>query len=300
MRFRVLVLGNSFATGEHGFVFKDDVDHAIQGALLLKAIDIIEAACKEKGNRIAATVIKDFYPHSFGISEHFNEEGYAEFFVDPNMVMTLKAEWKSFDDYLASLTTKYRTKAKAAFKKSADIELKDFDLEDLLAHREELFSLYEKVYDRADFRLGKLNGEVFSRMKENLGDAFTLKGYFLNGKLVGFQSAFKYENWIDTHFVGIDYNLNYQYSIYSRMLYEYIKMGIENGVKQISFGRTASEIKSTVGAYPIDVKCYIRHRTKTSNALLKILFSYIRPSEFSQRMPFKQDVVKSIDDYQMQ
>ncbi|MFT4879094.1 MAG: hypothetical protein ACI9LS_001253 [Flavobacteriales bacterium] len=97
----------------------------------------------------------------------------------------------------------------------------------------------------------------------------------------------------------MDYNLNHQYSLYSRMLYEYIMMGIESGVKQISFGRTASEIKSSVGAYPIDVKCYIRHRTKTSNALLKLLFSYIRPSQFSQRMPFKQDVLKSIDDYQM-
>ncbi|MFT5957258.1 MAG: hypothetical protein ACI80P_000532 [Flavobacteriales bacterium] len=299
MRFRVLVLGNSFATGEHGFVFNDHIEPSTQGALLLKAIDEIEADCKEKGNRIAATVVKDFYPKSFGISEHFSEEGYAEFFVDPNMVMSLKPEWKTFDDYLASLTTKYRTKAKAAFKKSANIVLKDFDKEDLIAHREELFSLYEKVYDRADFRLGKLNGEVFSRMKENLGEAFTLKGYFLDDKLVGFQSAFKYENWIDTHFVGIDYNLNHQYSLYSRMLYEYIMMGIESGVKQISFGRTASEIKSTVGAYPIDVKCYIRHRTKTSNALLKLLFSYIRPSQFSQRMPFKQDVLKSIDDYQM-
>lgn len=300
MRFRVLVLGNSFATGEHGFVFTEGIAASVQGTLLLKAIDEIENSCKEEGQRISATVIKDFYPESFDVAASFAQEGYAEFFVDPNMIMSLKPEWKSFDDYLSSMTTKYRTKAKAAFKRSKEIELKDFKAEDLLTYHKELFALYEKVYDRADFRLGKLNGEVFQRMKDNLGESFTLKGYFLHDKLVGFQSAFTYEDWIDTHFVGIDYELNNEYAIYSRMLYEYIKMGIEGNVKHISFGRTASEIKSTVGAYPMDVKCYIRHRTKASNALLKILFGYIKPSEFSQRVPFKKAELGNIEGYQMQ
>jgi hypothetical protein len=121
-----------------------------------------------------------------------------------------------------------------------------------------------------------------------------LKGYFLKGKLVGFQSGFEYNDSLDAHFVGIDYGINQEYSIYSRMLYDYVEEGIRRKVQRISFGRTAMEIKSTVGAFPVDLKCYIKHRSNTPNRLLKVLFHYVKPSEYDQRIPYKKQEMAHI------
>ena len=269
LSFRVLVLGNSFATGEHGFRFKEEVSHEAMTAALAETIERIKDEQKECGKRISATVIKDFYPESFTATDRFTSHGYAEFYVDPNMIMPLKARWTTFDDYLNALTSKYRTKAKAALKRSSSLEVRDLSTEDMDQLHDELYALYEQVYQRADFRLGRLDADCFFNLKRNLQECFMLKGYFVQGKLVGFQSGFFYDGWLDAHFVGIDYTLNHEYAIYQRMLYEYIQAGIQQRVNKISFGRTAMEIKSTVGAFPVDLKCYIRHRSKAPNHLLK-------------------------------
>lgn len=295
LSFRVLVLGNSFATGEHGFRFTSDVEEEQQIVLLNQAIDHIRESEKRKGVRLSATVVKDFYPESFRASDRFSDYNFAEFFVDPNMIMPVKPTWETFDDYLQALTSKYRTKAKAAFKRSADLEIRELAIEDLDALNDDLHRLYAQVYDRADFKLGKLEASCFFNLKRHLQECFSLKGYFLEGKLVGFQSSFVYDGWLDAHFVGIDYDKNYRYAIYQRMLYEYIRLGIERKVERISFGRTAMEIKSTVGAFPVDLKCYIRHRKKAPNALLKLLFGYVKPSSYNQRVAFKERELEDLE-----
>ena len=71
------------------------------------------------------------------------------------------------------------------------------------------------------------------------------------------------------------------------MLYNLVAFAIEKGLSKIHFGRTAEELKSTLGALPIDMKLYIRHRNKLSNQLLKPIISSINPSEFELRNPFK-------------
>ncbi|MBI1266881.1 MAG: GNAT family N-acetyltransferase [Cryomorphaceae bacterium] len=294
LKFQVLVLGNSFATGDHGFRFVDGVDTATCIASLNSAVERIQEREKVRGNRISAVVVKDFYPAHFILSDRFADVGYSEFFVDPNMIMPINQAWGTFEDYLGALTTKYRTKAKSAMKKSESLTLVDLTSEDIDTYQADLFRLYEQVYERADFKLGKLEAQAFFALKLQLKQCFFLKGYLLDGKMVGFQSGFFYNNVLDAHFVGIDYAYNQSHAIYQRMLYEYIREAIRMKTRQVVFGRTAMEIKSTVGAFPVDMKCYIRHRKKAPNALLKLLFGYIKPGDFEQRVAFKQKELETL------
>ena len=57
----------------------------------------------------------------------------------------------------------------------------------------------------------------------------------------------------------------------------------------LNFGRTASEIKSSVGAEPQDLTVYIRHKKTIRNKFLKLFLLKIQPSEFNQKFPFKRD-----------
>lgn len=289
MRFRVVVCGNAFATGEHGFRFAEGITEDEQYRAINSALAIIKAEMKAEKTKISAVIIKDFYPRSFEFSGRFRQKGYSEFAVDPNMVMPLHPDWKSLDDYLAALNSKFRTKAKSAYKKSSHLEVRKMKGKEFAEYRSEFQKLYNQVYKRADFRLGKLNFEAFANFCGMCGDRYFLKAFFLNGKLVGFQSGFEYNGTLDAHFVGIDYSQNVQHSIYPRMLYEYIDEAIERGCKSISFGRTAMEIKSSVGAFPVDLKLYIRHRSSAPNTFLRILFSYVKPSQYELRKPYKKE-----------
>ena len=51
--------------------------------------------------------------------------------------------------------------------------------------------------------------------------------------MVGFISGVINKNSLDAHFVGIDYQLNREYAIYQRMLYDYVEIAISKGLKTL-------------------------------------------------------------------
>jgi hypothetical protein len=108
--------------------------------------------------------------------------------------------------------------------------------------------------------------------------------------MVGFISGLIEGNSLDAHFVGIDYNLNKEYAIYQRILYDYVRIGIDYKLKSINFGRTASEIKSSIGAVPKELTMYVRHKKTIPNKLLKVFLQRVEPKSFKQKHPFKQNL----------
>jgi len=149
-------------------------------------------------------------------------------------------------------------------------------------------TLYKKVSSKADFNLGDFNLKTYISLKEKLQDNYIIKSYSLNGKVVGFMSCIVNHNSLDAHFVGIDYLINRKYAIYQRMLYDYIEIAINKKKKYLNFGRTASEIKSSVGAIPQDLTMYIRHKKSIKNRILKLFLQRIEPTPFHQKFPFKK------------
>ena len=77
----------------------------------------------------SAVLLKEFWPDTFVNSDRLKEYSFREFMVDVNMVLQIHPSWDSMGDYLDSMNTKFRTKAKSCFKKSKDIVVKDLDLE---------------------------------------------------------------------------------------------------------------------------------------------------------------------------
>ena len=121
----------------------------------------------------------------------------------------------------------------------------------------------------------------------SLPEPVTNNKIFLDDKIVGFLSALKNRNHLDAHFIGLNYSLNKTYGIYPRILNDYIRLGLEKKVKIINLGRTASEIKSTIGAKPLALSCYIKHKNKFLNVLIKPFFKKIQIKSFKQHSPFK-------------
>ncbi|WBX78506.1 GNAT family N-acetyltransferase [Tenacibaculum ovolyticum] len=282
--FKILTCGNTFVSGEHGFFIKDNQDkNTIIQSIAKAVVDFENLSTK---NTADVFMFKDFENKSQFTTTLYNE-GYNSFNVDPNMVLHLDNNWNNLDDYLAALKTKFRVKARKAFKLSAMLKIEDVTAGRLSELFPEMTSLYKTVSAKASFNLVDFNLETYKTLKENLGDDYFLKVYWLENKLVGFLSGVFNQESLDAHFVGIDYTNNKEYAIYQRMLYDYISLGIAKKVKTINFGRTASEIKSSVGAIPKDLTIYLRHKKTIPNRILSLFLKRIQPSEFTQRHPFK-------------
>ena len=125
-------------------------------------------------------------------------------------------------------------------------------------------------------------------MKKFCLNNFVLFGYFLNEKLVGFHSLLINGSVLETYFLGYDKDVQKENMLYLNMLYNMTEFGIENNFKKIIFGRTALEIKSSIGAIPIEMSGFIYHNNKLINKYIDKIFSQLEPElEWQIRHPFK-------------
>jgi len=281
----VLILGNNMLTGQNGFYF--DLSK-ITSEQIIPLLD--EAVCKmQKEIRKTSLVIyKDYQSNFINFFQDKSHQSYFKFSVQPTMILKLRDNWINFDDYLNDFSTKYRTRAKSARKKLQGIEKLELNLEDVKNLQKEMNFLYQNVAENALFNTFFLAENHFEKMKENLKDKFKIFGYFSDKKLIGFYTLILNNNDIDTYFLGYDKDLQKEKQLYLNMLLDMVDFSISHHFKRIIFGRTALEIKSTIGAEPVKIFGLIRHKNLLANQFMDRMFTSLNPKkEWIQRKPFK-------------
>lgn len=282
----VMVLGNNMLTGQNGFYFDTSKIPTEKAILLLnEASQNIQAIL----GKTSLIIYKD-YQKSF-LKNFEKEQKFKTFYrfsVQPNMILNLKTEWNCFEDYSNDLSKKYRARLKSAKKKIEGIQKRELDIELIKKYQNEMNILYQNVAENAPFNTFFLTKNHFESMKQNLNDNFKVFGYFMNDKLIGFFSLILNNNDIDTYFLGYDKEIQKEKQIYLNMLFDMIEFGISNQFKRIVFGRTALEIKSTIGAEPVEIFGLIKHNNKAINPFMEKIFTSLNPKiEWIQRKPFK-------------
>ena len=285
VNFNTLIVGSLLLTGENSYSFDNQlVTIEEKNQLITEGVKLAKKILAGEGISIQSVFIKDF----FDAQEHLVTEGYNEFQVEPNFILEIPESWKNFDDYLDALSSKYRVRAKRAFKKLGGVEKKDFNVERIRANQLEINNLYQQIRQKSAFNLLDLHDNYFLELKEKLGERFHLFGYFLNGKLIGFYTTIENDDELEAHFLGYEESLNHEHQIYLNFLFDIIKNGIEYQSPKIIFARTAHEIKSSVGASARDMYLYMKHDNRIYNALLPYFLRILSPKEnWLPRKPFK-------------
>ena len=217
----------------------------------------------------------------------FRTQSYRRIYVEADMSMQLPSEWHSFDDYLAAISSKYRVRAKKILQTSSSISHHEMDAAEIIENQDCLFELYQAVADKADFNIAKFKKEYFALQKKLSPDTYKLFGYYLGGKLVGFMSLFILPYKTEVHYCGIDYIINKDLALYQRMLYDIVGYATSHQLRRLHFGRTAPEVKSTIGAIPQPMYGYIKYRNPIINAFIGIFTSRLKPRNYQLRSPFK-------------
>lgn len=284
----VLFLGNNMITGQNGYAFSKPMDFKHISELLLQCSEAIILYFKKKKINIHIVSFKDFYQHC---SDELKKYGFAamyDFNIQPNMIFELHPEWKTKADYVASFSKKYRDQYKRSHKKCEGIEVKELSYEEILVHEDRIYDLYHYVAKNAPFNTFFLAKNHFSTFKKQLQEQLRLCGYFMEGKLVGFHTVLLNGNTLETYFLGYDENIQKEKMLYLNMLYNMTEFGIENSFSKIIFGRTALEIKSSIGAKPFLMSGFIFHTNKLINKHIGKIFRRLEPTaDWQQRHPFK-------------
>jgi predicted N-acyltransferase len=280
-----LVCGSLLASGEYGMV---GVDSSALSEASKYYPHVLKQVKSTLGDvRVVAEMAKDFYESS----EHAIQVNKSDFGTslrtDPEMILDLNPEWKNFEDYLAALGSKYRVRANGVRKSLDGLIVRKLDLAAIESNKTELQELFSAVSDRAPIRIVKPQMDYLISLKRHLKEDMSLTAFYLDGRIVAFRTALVGDQQLEAHYIGMDYGLNKDLCLYQNILYGLIEDGIRSKVSRVMFGRTALEIKSTVGARPYKLACYIRFRNRTLNTVVKVLSVGLGPKEWIPRSPFK-------------
>lgn len=273
---KVGFLGNLFMTNEMGFKIHPNYWNKIDLNKLLSQFQ------GQNDNKLI--MIPPFYKDYF----EFSEDYFKEINIEPDMHLKIPKSWHSFEDYYDAIQSKYKKRYRKNLINSSNIKTKELNKVEIKQHSIVLHNLFDKVYSKSSFNAAKFNTSIFSDLKELIPNT-SIVGYFIGDKMIGFSSNILLNNTMYAHFVGLDYEVNHKFDLYSKMLYDKIEHAIENKIELIKFGRTASEFKSNFGATAQSNIGYVYDSSGILLSLLSPLLKLIKEKEWHQRNPFKKE-----------
>ena len=285
---RVLTCGNLLSYGLHGVAFAEGVDEKLVWHGVAEVLYRVRQSEKLLG-KTHFIMIKDLHEPHTKSAQYLTNLSYRYVETEPNMVLTLRDDWKSHDDYLASLAAKYRSSIKNAVFKPIDEAGCTLELAgDLSPIQDRIYALYKMVQINAAFRPFELSPGYFTTLQQAAGNNFRCTLLKRGKDILGFLISVADGETSVAYHIGFDRAAAGELPIYLRLLHAGIADGIAFGCKRISLGRTALEPKAAIGAKPQTFGILLRHRQPVLNKLIKNMLQGVEHDDAPERNPFKK------------
>jgi hypothetical protein len=287
---KMLVCGNLLSWGMHGIAFAPNEDTATIWPAIAEALYRLRRADQLLGNTdlIMVKDIPDAYATGATALSRFS---YRQLETEPNMVLDVSPKWKTYEDYLASLTSRYRKQAKQI---ERDVTAAGVQVEllsgagEVERDAESLHQLYLQTHHNARVRLITLSPKFLPRLAAQLGENLRCTIARRDDQLLGFVTTVRDGETAVGYYIGFDRKTNADVPIYFRLLQSVVDDAIRFGCKTLSLGRTALEPKARLGARPDPFRIWIRHRIPMLNVLVRgLLHTISHHDEPPERNPFK-------------
>ncbi len=289
LREHLLVCGNLLVWGARSMALAPHADEGQLWHAVCEAIYRVRRADKLSGQSDLA-MIKDLGVAGEQVPPALRLLGYRSVETEPDMVLTLRPEWKSWDDYLASMTSGYRSAAKKLLKDcaNASITLRLATAEEMAARADELHGLYGQVHQAQGLRLATLTPGYLPAMAAALGERFRCRvAEHADGRWLGFVTSVHDGDTTLGYYIGYDRAANADAPIYLTLLQSTVQDAIAFGSTRLSLGRTALEPKAKMGCKPEPLSCAVRHRVSALNWIVTALTKTAEHDEPPERSPFK-------------
>ncbi|TXF86704.1 hypothetical protein FUA23_19175 [Neolewinella aurantiaca] len=305
--FRVLSIGQFLTSGN----FSTDGLAQLPTSEASKLLPAVAETLMRLRPGYAAAVFKDLYPSDHPVVETLQTNGHFLMPSDPVMRIDIAADWQTFEDYLAALTSKYRVRYRRARSKLEGITSRPLSAAEVNRNSDRFQELYYAVSGDADFNAASLRPNYFSwlaslksckssfqTVKSSVGSssncaevetATCFTGYFdQSNELIGFTSAVPNGDVLHAHFLGLVDEYKYSHHLYHNMLFDLLEQAIGGGFRALDYGRTALEIKSSVGARATNFAVLAKARYNWLNRLIPLFTPavYAAP-KWVERNPFR-------------
>ncbi|MBN1696597.1 MAG: GNAT family N-acetyltransferase [Spirochaetales bacterium] len=234
----------------------------------------MEAFAREKNINIL--IFRDFYEEELFFYNRLIIDHFKRVNMLPNSEIV--NDWKSFDDYLSDMRSRYRYRInrflRSLEKSTIDIEIRD-SFSDIA---EECTRLWFQIYEHAkEYKREILTPDYFRNMDKYLGKRSKMILFKKGDSLIGFDFVIIDDNTLRPLFVGIDYNYNEENKLYFNILCQSVKMGIERNKKLIEMGITTMNPKLEMGAEIVPLYAFMKHLSPILNKIIPNLFVLFSP-----------------------
>lgn len=221
-----------------------------------------------KKNKIPLFILKDYMEEKSSLLNPLVRK-YGFFKTESFPSVTIELEFRSFEEYLKSLSYATRKNLRRKLKNTkADIEVKISDNATYLI--DQIYSLYLNTYNSGKTKFEKLSKEFFLRISDfEPHTKFFL--YYIHGQLAAFNLCFVYDTLMIDKFIGFDYSLSKKYNLYFFSWCFNIEWCINNGIRYYQVGQTDYSPKIKLGGKLIPLYAYVKHANPLFHRILKFM-----------------------------
>ncbi len=192
----------------------------------------------------------------------------------------------NFEEYLSrGLNSKKRNEFRRKLKstdKSDPIDMEVVsDIEPII---EEIYPLYNQVYNRAKVKFEKLTKEYFIQISRRLPDRARFFVWRQNGAIIGFALNLVHADKFYGEYLGMDYSRALRIHLYFYMMRDVISWAIANGYRSIISNGLSYSPKRQLGFSLLPLDLYIRHTSLLVNFALKIVLPKLAPVRWDQEL----------------
>ena len=208
---------------------------------------------------------------------------------EPFMNLKINSDWNSLDDYLMAMSSKYRVRNKKVLSVSQTVEkrlLSELPPSEWVAPCARLLG---KTLKQKTLAISPNLSEMLFNFSRSLKEDFKVWGYYHEDELIGFITAITSDQNVFAMHLGINDAFAEEFSLYQRMMIDTIEWCILNKKTALCMGRTSTEIKSTLGAEPIENSFLFYSKSRIIRIILKFYRNFIHTSKpYVIRKPFKE------------
>ena len=273
LRFDVLFLGLPVSAGQSHLRLRSGTDPI----RVMRAVHgVLQQLAKRHGAK--AIVLKEFGSDQTPIVEKLEPYGYLRAHSPP--LNYLEVKYRDFEDFVASRSSGARHNLRRSQRKFADsgMQVKHVTGSQNAAalFTDEVYGLYEDVWNRAENKLEKLPAEFFRELARQLGDRVVFTFVTQGERVVGFACSLRSDSWYRMLFLGIDYEVNRQNDLYFNIFYREMDFAMKHGARIIITGQTSDAFKSRLRCRQRELHFYIKPQGALrifQRPLGKLLFS---------------------------
>lgn len=283
INWKMAVIGNLFISGENGQYWNPEISS-------IERWEILSTVSKKlkKEIKVDTILFSEIRENDLDGSKILTKSGFKLFDTEPELSLEIPAEWNNFEDYLAAMKSKYKVRTRKVYKDSKNLIVKSLSAEEITTNQNIINRLHENVTQKIGFKLAEVSDTYFYDLKKCQAEKFGFYAYYLEEKMIGFISTIDNQAALEVHLIGLDYSVSKNVGLYQRILYDCVNLAITQQKTKVNFGKTATTIKTTIGAQPHKIFALLKHNSKVSNLSIKPLFKFLKPETEETRNPFKQ------------